>query len=364
MNATAQTRFELRRLRSGVTLVELLVVITILLMLLAIAAPLVVSPLESRQMREGARGVNAYIAGARDRAIANGRPVGVQLQRINVSSVQGINSAMTMNIVEVPPPYAGDFLQSRMSVSFNTSTNRNEITFAGIPGPVMDQWQVLVRPGDRLRLNYQGHVYVINTTAANVNAAGFITQIVDGSGNAMCWLTTETNTWPMLINSAPYQVFRAPVKSAVPPLQLPEGVVIDLNASGVGATGRQFEQGTTTGNATRQVPVTIMFGPNGGLDRVHFGLANTNNYTLGVRPSAPVYLMVGRLDKVRRDWNFDLPNEMDNMEDLSNIWVSISPGTGLIQTNPVALPPAGSTGTTFIYQARTFAVQKAAQGSN
>ena len=88
--------------RSGVTLLELLVVILILLMITAAAIPLIAPALDNRRMREASRLASTFISGARSRAIQTGRETGVQLLRFN-----GNPYATTLAYVEVPPPYGG-----------------------------------------------------------------------------------------------------------------------------------------------------------------------------------------------------------------------------------------------------------------
>jgi prepilin-type N-terminal cleavage/methylation domain-containing protein len=97
--------------RHGVTLLELLVVMLILLMVTAAAIPMMAPALQNRRMREAARLASSYISGARARAIQSGRDVGVMIERF-----EGRPYAMTLSYVDVPLPYAGDSTSSRMSV--------------------------------------------------------------------------------------------------------------------------------------------------------------------------------------------------------------------------------------------------------
>ena len=88
----------------GVTLVELLVVITIMMLLAAFVLPKFQLNSKTRKIREAARMINVYFGVARNRAVETGRPCGVMFQRL----ANQPSGAATLFQVEVPPPYAGD----------------------------------------------------------------------------------------------------------------------------------------------------------------------------------------------------------------------------------------------------------------
>jgi prepilin-type N-terminal cleavage/methylation domain-containing protein len=78
MNTTAaQDRSQ--AIRYGFTLVELLIVITIMLLLLSITVYSVDFAQETNRVRSGASKVQSYLAGARDRAIYRKSPIGVRM---------------------------------------------------------------------------------------------------------------------------------------------------------------------------------------------------------------------------------------------------------------------------------------------
>ncbi len=70
---------EVRTRPSGFTLVELLVVITIIILVSAVALPVVLPAMAHRQVSEAARIVQASLAGARDSALHSGAPSGIRL---------------------------------------------------------------------------------------------------------------------------------------------------------------------------------------------------------------------------------------------------------------------------------------------
>lgn len=67
------------RSRAGFTLAELLVVIVIVLLLAAAAAPIALAVNNGRALREASSTLQASVAGARDRALANQEPRGIRL---------------------------------------------------------------------------------------------------------------------------------------------------------------------------------------------------------------------------------------------------------------------------------------------
>src|SRR5688572_20411289 len=88
--------------RGGMTLVELLVVITIIVIVFAALVPRIRPAIEDLKLREGSRQVNAYIASAQAVAGQQKRPYGVRLRPIAGVGVLELVS------LETPPPYAGD----------------------------------------------------------------------------------------------------------------------------------------------------------------------------------------------------------------------------------------------------------------
>ena len=67
--------------RRGLTLTELLVVVSIMVIVAGALVPMVQPLLKGRNPREAARQLNVMIAGAQARAMATGRSVGIWLER-------------------------------------------------------------------------------------------------------------------------------------------------------------------------------------------------------------------------------------------------------------------------------------------
>jgi len=110
-------------LRRGVTLVELLIVIVIMLMVTAVVIRATAPALSGRRVREAARMVDVFINGARSRAQQTGNSYGVMIERTPIANnaTGQVTSSMGISLayVEVPAPYMGDFSGSKIRMAPN-----------------------------------------------------------------------------------------------------------------------------------------------------------------------------------------------------------------------------------------------------
>ena len=125
-------------IRRAVTLVELLIVVSIITLLAAIALPAMQTGMESRRTREAARAVHVFFASAQVRALELGRPVGVMLERSTIDP----RACTLVRQVEVPPPYAGDLDGAEMrgaglSVAGSQIRAKSGFRFQGFPSPAV-----------------------------------------------------------------------------------------------------------------------------------------------------------------------------------------------------------------------------------
>lgn len=117
-------------LRSGVTLVELLVVIFIMLAITAIAIPVVAPAMKNRDVREAARMIDVFINGARARALQSGHSYGVMLERMPGQP----NGCVTLSYCEQPDPYQGDFAASASFPGMPAASGGSTILLLGNGG--------------------------------------------------------------------------------------------------------------------------------------------------------------------------------------------------------------------------------------
>lgn len=388
--------------RRGVTLVELLVVIALLVMITAVTVPAVAPSIRQRRQREAARLVSSYIAGVRSRAIETGRPAAVVIERFNpgLASTTGTTSqavpsiaqtvaaqqaagtanlqpfSMYLSTAESPPPYSGDFTGSVVDVTAPPTNSLNKpdqwppgpsTTFGQsypsqvtmvLRGTIQDNWQAQnIRVGDGIRFNYQGPIYYFDNYNTNTNglitlptpyvapsyvyygpsdprnnpdtsppqfwSAGLMADANAANGG----LGVQTVAPPTFVNGGgvPYQIFRQPVSaSAVAPLQLPEGIVIDIEASGVGPLG-------TFSSSTTSSPI-ISFNPDGTVHLVYDGLPR--------RPIGTIFLLIGRREQVPLAVaGYNPPTA--NLNDPSSLWITINSQTGQVATFENYVPSGG-----------------------
>jgi prepilin-type N-terminal cleavage/methylation domain-containing protein len=348
----------------GVTLLELLIVLTIMLMITAATLPVMLPALQNRRMREGSRLVSTFISGARSRAIEANRPVGVVFERLN-----GLPMAAQLSYVEIPPPYSGDALNAALMLTVPPVkvTNSSFVDFSAI------------RYGDQIQFAGKGQLCIIANDLSNSKSG----QKVDDPASVNWFLLFNTPAGLQQFSNMPpsydvsvspngvsFQIFRQPVKSSGSPLQLPEGTVVDLLNSGVGLSGVFPTTIPPVGMWSTMPPLTwnpvVMFAPSGRLDYVTGPVGTLQ------RPTGPVFFLIGKrelLPDVSRnqvDENVGpdpaaLPNAA--MLYLDSFWVSISYQTGQVNVteNASNLGPLADP-TNYLQNARTYAISGQAAG--
>ena len=291
MNVPRQRAARRATARRGMTVIELLVVIMVIVMLVAATIPIMASALEGRKTREGARLLNQALADARNRAQEIGRPAGIMIERhANESRV-----STTVYPVEVPPPYSGDLYNSTVQVRVAGGQVTATVTNAGSFTPQ------LVHPGDRMQINYQGPIYrIVSVSAGSIVLDGD----VDDDG------TSDVDDLPWKDNPSgglPYVIWRQPERVGGTPVQLPDGIVIDLSLS-------SHEADHDLGDGLE--PIVLTFGPSGRPDRIDDGHHEPEPLVDNL------YLLIGKREK----------RGAENVNDLANLWVTVGHRTGLITT--------------------------------
>jgi len=311
----------------AMTMIELLVVITIIMVLTGVMIPTIRYQNRNRALREAERQLNAFIGSAQARAQQLGRPVGIWIERVNDGDpMVSANHSVSVYLAEVPLPYSGNLRNSFVKI-----TSAGVLTFhlpiitrydsnTGLPIYAYDTIlhninNHLIKRGDsfKIQFNYRGPYYDAvrngnNYQLRNNQRHGRLPTANLGSSSGI-----------------PYQIHRLPKKSFSPPLNLPAGTVIDLSVSGTMAGGYEFR----TTNTSNRRPVIIMFNPSDGVATVWSnGIPNP--------PMGWIHLLVGRQNQVSPTnlW-LDEETEKGNVMDMNNRWVSIDHRTGSIVSENV-----------------------------
>jgi len=340
------------------TLVELMVVVGIILLLAALIIPRIQPNVEQARIREAARSVSVFLNAARVNAIESGRPVGVAFQRL---AAQGDACSVAFQI-ELPPPYAGESLDARLRPALGQGTIVCQVSVGAIDDG-------LIRPGDRVQLNFQGPWYQIAPLVSSTdpgpnpdsNKDGYLDfgagtdNNADGFYDNLVLVLIPPSfgvaalPWPSVPNFGPAVPFRVErqasldsaltgfggglIRSAVPPLRLPENVVVDLGGSGFGS-GTQFAN--TLAALQPDPPVFLLFSPIGMVEQLGYGPAGSY-----VRQSVtePIFLLIGRWDRMPTSPGGASAAEdgLLNWQDGQNLWIAISPQTGLVTVADVAM---------------------------
>lgn len=308
--------------RRGLTLIELLVVIVIIVTITAAVIPVMAPAVQSRKLREAARGMSTFIAGARARAAQVGRPVGVRIVPLPSNTV----GSMALYYAESAPPYGGDTYDSTATLQVTGQSGWDYTLTATMTGGAFNS--SLVEEGDLIQFNYQGFLYRITSVSS-----GSLELAVNTKGARLGWPTTGQS------DQVPYKIYRQPRSGAgADAFQLPDGIVIDMAGSGEGATGQYST-----------APVTIMFAPGGRIDSVYVGATSQD-------ASGTIFLLVGKAENLGTSLNWN--DTSADRTHLDNLWVAINGMSG-----QVAVAEMWPNGTT-LADRRTLAASGQSMGGN
>ena len=213
-----------QRNHRGVTLVELLVVISILSVMTAIMIPRLRVINKDRNIREAARVVGSTLVKASNRAINEG-VAGLIIERHdNFVDANNVHYAGTrMYIMRRLPPFAGDDPESVAKVGAVGELGKTMQIFIPIPLEHTEA-NPLIRIDDLVRLNHNSVRYRVQ----NVRRVGNNLLLVLALG------IEGDSIRPVLQKDAlvPYVVYRQPRKLESSRVELPNGYFIDLRLSG------------------------------------------------------------------------------------------------------------------------------------
>ena len=301
--------------RSGVTLIEMLVVVSIMMFMLAIAAPMFRPEQDNAVARDTARALNAYIQEARAKAMATGRPCGVALIPFETYP----SACVVAQQVEAPPLYTGGTYQSTVTVKKTNESDLSQLvlTLTFNEGSTNDDvdsnWK---KAGNLIRFGGRGVWYEMTGPTACKLQSGDYTR-----------LDAEFRPWTNGDWTTTYEIQAIPVSKAdnylqaigmAEPLKVIRGSAIDLAYSGVGSSG-QF-------SVTAKKPIVIMFTPTGEVGYSYRILVKGRSPADGVPPDK-IYILCGQWDRSLGS-AFTPEDGLRNYQTLDSYWIVIDPTTG------------------------------------
>ena len=340
-------RLHKRAKRDGVTLLELLVVASIMLMLAAVSVPSIKPMMESRQNESAASVVSTYLNRARSRAMSTGRSCGVVFEKFLGStwnlgtddSPYFLGSAcVVLRQVEVPPYYTGLDENTVVSVHSSKADGSSNDSYVTINGEDSDWLRAI-----DYSLDPYWTQFVSNEKNAQIqfDGSGPFYPIVNGCIQKLPGIDLPTRY------NGPFKVKRDPRPTMTAPVGLPQGTVVDLEWSGL--EEQNFSLGTDGDvNGKAIGGVTVMFSPSGEVDYIEDAAGR-------VVPTETLYFLVGKWDRITAlslntdddsgyffdDYGEPITTTEDglwNYEDPDSLWVTINPRTGLVTTVPLNPP--------------------------
>lgn len=353
--------------RAGMTLIELLAVITIL-GLLSVAVIPILDGGERRAARDAAASVTSLVALAQARSLGHDTPAGVWIDPLSV------DTAIDLALARQPAPYRGDTFDATVSLSGAVASGTMVLTFSDRGASVTTLTAPVEPPfattGDFIE--FAGSPARFTLVCPDPPAGtGFRAALRAEAGQ-----TTANTLWPTpaLEGSGTawhgFAIIRRPAPVAAG-LTLGAGLAIDLAWSGVGterfgqaplpgdgsSTVDVSDDWTPLGSYTAGQAIAIMFDRTGGVGEIgFFNTAATVDAEAGAGRSAelraplraPVFLLVGRIDRCGLGFRLPVSEEAPgaNWQYPESFWVSIDPRTGLARSARVTVRDADGTVTT------------------
>lgn len=407
----------------------------IMVLLVGATIPVLSPPGDERKLREASRGINTFLSGAQARAVQTGRPVGVMFRRLSEQTGDVDDRAVCLELVYVAEaaPYAGLELSSRVMISrpnpnqqvvvLRFVASQTDSRAAGTPGlPEGLQGDLLppetFAPGDLIEIGgvryqllsrqssgygnsdpstdsdgdglFDDEFFVPPTAtppliaAQPVDAASAdFAYVYDGSGRLLTdvrFVSGAISDGPYWTEPKRYRIRRQPLAGvtavSAPPYQLPEGMAIDLRASGVdgvgfpndvvafGTSGEALpplegvlfhrDENPLADKVSNDLGPIVMFAPSGVVDRAIVGVdANAQNgvddpdLRRAFTVSDAVYLCIGLRENIPAPGpeagyfaQFSNNNELEaakaefNWLNGDSRWVIISGFSGSVVTAP------------------------------
>lgn len=333
------------------TLVELLVVVSILVLLSAAVLPNLAGREGTRAVQLASTNVSAQFAKAQSVAISRKASHGIWLDPLPSNAAACID----LYYSDVPDPYRGDTFDAKFTVtppppSAAPTTATLTPTPAGcVASLASPSFGNFTNPGNLVQFNDCGPLYDFLLSGAWTARLRAATS-----------QTPANSLWPSPAPAAHrFAVYRLPTRAGQP-LTLPAGMAIDVAWSGI-ATSRfgtvaLAGDGSTTSpltddwlidtdyrNASIGSPATIavLYDASGAFSEMCFIANAATASTTRATPQGPLYLLVGRVDRCGLPYNPAITDDNPgaNWQYRDSRWIAIDPRTGIVK---VAEPLVGA----------------------
>ena len=329
------------RAAAGMTLVELLVVVAILGLLAVTVLPNLAGADGEREVRNAAGVVSSQLSRGPSLAIEQRRSAGLWLEPLasNPWACIDLYSAV------VPPAYRGDSFDAAFQVvpSANNPliadlTASPPAAAASLQPPGASVLGNFTQPGNLIQLGDSGPMFDIV-----FNGGGWKASLRTAAGQS------PANTiWPAPPPAAhPFAIHRLPMRLGQP-IVLGGGAAIDLYWSGMGnALFSQDTRYNAAGNASSPPRIALLCDSAGSFSELCFIASLSGLQTARIPVTAPVYLLVGRLDRCGQAFQ-QTPTKQSpgaNWQSPDSFWIGIDPQSGIVkvtEVKPRAVSPLDS----------------------
>ena len=302
--------------RRGLTLVELLAVISIMVMLVAVSIPVFKPMLESQRSAGAARVVAGALQRARVKAMQDHKTYGLEFVRFEEGNAPNVSIQLRLQR-ESKPFVAPEDLRvvvnnGTIHVCHWNSTdqkwNWDGVNTTDTANETL--WKNNVKAGYKIQLGRQGRVYELDSAFRLKSPYNNLTlPDTDLSGTESTWAVEASVTRP-------------PLPAFAPQVVLPKGSIVDLAFSG---TSSKLFSGSA--------PVAVMFSGGGYVDCILAGTSLSEEKTNEI-----VYFCIGEWERQSLDSSGSTYAEdgRNNLLIPSNFWVTVNPRSGQVRITEFA----------------------------
>jgi prepilin-type N-terminal cleavage/methylation domain-containing protein len=345
--------------RTGMSLVELLVVVAIVGLLAVTVIPNLANTAESRGTREAARTLQSFIAKSHSRAIGRPRWSGFLMQPI-----PGSYGCSDVFLADVPEPYRGDTVDATLKITGSSAATRTLSAPTASVIASLNNAALGFGGGDLVRFNNNDPYFQIATTTNAIQATSIRIwhrgmspiDYTTATIGEMAGYEPRNTPWPPSDTDLTFEILRKPQLVGVP-FTL-ENRLVDLRWSGFGPRRTVRNQNMyrrlvpSSQNPSSYDPAnyasdlacvvtSVVFDGTGRLRQICLG-------DIRFPVNGPVFLLVGRADRVGQPYaplNAQDDSLGANWQYADSFWVGIDPLTGVARVAECVpdRPPFAST---------------------